>query len=270
MFFYLSKILWFVLQPSSAVLILLLVGTAMLWSRWARAGRRIVLLAGILLLVIGISPAGHALILPLEERFSRADLKGGAPVDGIIVLGGVQNMSVSGSRNVITLNEAGERLVEAAALARRFPNAKIVLTGESSSFVKSKESEAEGAAGLLESLGIQRDRFVLETKAKNTFQNAIFSAELVGKDTNKRWLLITSASHMPRAIGVFRTAGVKVEPWPVDYRTRGSTDIWLFFHRPSEGWRRMDLAMREWVGLLVYWLTGRTQEPFPAPEQKQL
>lgn len=270
MFFYLSKILWFVLQPSSAVLILLFVGTAMLWSRWARAGRRIVLLAGILLVVIGISPAGHALILPLEERFSRADLNGGASVDGIIVLGGVQNMSVSGSRNVITLNEAGERLVEAAALARRYPNAKIILTGESSAFVKAKDSEAEGAANLLESLGIQPDRFVLETRAKNTFQNAKYSAELVGKDKNERWLLITSASHMPRAIGVFRTAGVKVEPWPVDYRTRGSTDIWRFFHSPSEGWRRMDLAMREWIGLLVYYLTGRTREPFPAPEQKQL
>ncbi len=266
MFFYLSKVVWFILQPSSVVLIILLIGTAMLWSRWARMGRRVVLLAGILLVVIGVSPAGHALILPLEERFARADVTSGPPIDGIIVLGGTQNMSVSGSRDAIALNESGERLVEAAALAHRFPNAKVLLTGESSAFLKSKSSEAEGAANLLESLGIKPDRFVLETRAKNTFQNAKYSAGLMEQDKkDSRWLLITSANHMPRAMGVFRAAGVRVEPWPVDYRTRGSTDIWLFFHRPSEGWRRMDLAVREWVGLVVYWMTGRTQTLFPAP-----
>ena len=266
MFFYVSKVLWFFVQPSNAMLLLLLAGTLMLWSRWAHAGRRVVLVAGILLFITGLTPLGHVLILPLEERFPRARLSDGMPPDGIVVLGGAQDMSITTARGAATVNEAGDRLLEAAALARKYPKTKILLSGGSSAVFGDRESEAAGARELLTGLGVAGERVTIEDKARNTYQNALNSAKLTGPHAGELWLLVTSASHMPRAMGSFRTAGFRVEPWPVDYRTRGREDVMRFFPKPSEGWRRVDLAMREWIGLLAYRLTGRTQSLFPAPE----
>jgi uncharacterized SAM-binding protein YcdF (DUF218 family) len=88
---------------------------------------------------------------------------------------------------------------------------------------------------------------------------------IVAPKPNERWLLVTSAYHMPRAVGVFRKAEFPVEAYPVDWRTRGSQDLWRPFDRASDGLRRTDVAVREWTGLLIYWLTGRSSALFPAP-----
>lgn len=266
MFFYVSKIFWFFLQPSNAVLFLLAFGIVMLWSRWAWLGRWIALTSCVILLIGGLSPLGHALILPLENQFERAVLENGPPPAGIVILGGAQDMSITAKRGAVALNEAGDRLVEAAILARRYPDAKLVFTGGSSSIFGDKLSEAAGAKVLLTGLGVSPDRIVLEDRAKNTYQNAQFSKELMNPHAEARWILITSASHMPRAIGCFRAVSFKVEPWPVDYRTRGYEDIYRFFPKSSEGWRRIDSAVREWVGLFMYRLTGRTNSFFPGPQ----
>lgn len=265
MFFYIAKIVWAVLQPSTLMLLLLLAGTALLWSRYARAGRRLVLLAALLLLVTGLTPLGHAVMVPLEDRFPAANLDDGPPPRGIILLGGAQDMLVSGARNSPALTEAGERIVETAALARRFPDAGVIVSGGAASLVYDRASEAQGAAAILESLGVARERIRLEERSRDTYENAVFSREMAKPEAGGRWLLVTSANHMPRAMGCFRKAGFAVEPWPVDYRTRGSDDLTRFFSRPSSGWRRVDIAARQWAGLLAYWLTGRTDALFPEP-----
>lgn len=266
MFFYLSKILWFFAVPSNAMLLLLLAGIIMLWSRWARTGRRVVLIAGLLLLVTGLTPVGHALILPLEERFARADLSNGPPPDGIVVLGGGQDMSITAARGVVALNEGGERVAEAVLLARRFPGARLVFSGGSGELFGAKIPEAQGAASLFARLGIERARFVLEDRSRNTHENALYSKKLAAPRPGERWILVTSASHMPRSVGSFRAAGFPVEPWPVDYRTHGWRDLRWPFSKASEGWRRVDNAVREWIGLLAYRMTGRTDRLFPEPD----
>jgi len=76
---------------------------------------------------------------------------------------------------------------------------------------------------------------------------------------------VTSAYHMPRSIGAFRRVGFAVEAYPVDYRTRGIEDLARPFPSLGEGLRRGDIAMREWIGLLMYRLAGRTNELFPGP-----
>ncbi len=137
-------------------------------------------------------------------------------------------------------------------------------------------AKRRGAAALLTQLGVERERLILEANARDTFENAVYlkkelgGQNALGKDAlgkDKRWLLITSAYHMPRSIGAFRQAGFDVEPWPVDYRTRGPADFAKLFDKVSEGLRRVDTATREWVGLLAYWLTGRTNALFPAPDR---
>lgn len=269
MFFYIAKAVWFVLQPSTLIALLIGYGAILIWTGWARWGRRFVSIGAILLLVVGLSPLGNALILPLEDRFPRADLDSPPPPTGIIILGGAENRLVGSAREAPTLNEAGERLLEGAILAHRFPEAKVAFSGGDAGILYKSDSEAEGAASLLTKLGIDRDRLILESDARDTYENAVYlKKELEAKgalDLTKRWLLITSAYHMPRSMGAFRQAGFYVEPWPVDYRTRGKVDLTRPFDKVSEGLRRVDTAMREWVGLFAYWLTGRTDALFPAP-----
>ena len=265
MFFYVAKIAWFVVQPSSALLLAMALGALLLWGRWARAGRRIVTAGALLLLIAGLSPLGNALVLPLEERFAPAVLSDERPPDGVIVLGGAQDMLVSGSRNMPVLNEAGERVTEAVALAQRFPEARILYSGGSGTILYAQEAETVGARALFARLGLETARLELEDRARDTYENAVYAKALARPKAGERWLLVTSAFHMPRAIACFRQAGFAVEPWPVDYRTRGRQDLTRFFSRPSEGLRRVDMAAREWVGLVVYWLVGRTDALFPAP-----
>lgn len=269
MFFYVAKAVWFVLQPSTLIALLIGYGAILIWTGWARWGRRFVTIGAILLLIVGLSPLGNALILPLEDRFPRADLDSQPALAGLIILGGAENRLVGSARKAPTLNEAGERLLEGAILAHRFPQAKVAFSGGDAGILYKSDSEAEGAAMLLTQLKVARDRLILETDARDTYENAVYlKKELEAKgelDAGKRWLLVTSAYHMPRSIGAFRQAGFDVDAWPVDYRTRGREDLTKPFDKVSEGLRRVDTAAREWVGLFAYWLTGRSDALFPGP-----
>jgi uncharacterized SAM-binding protein YcdF (DUF218 family) len=272
MFFYLAKVLWFLLQPSTLIALLIAYGAILIWTGWARWGRRFVTAGAVLLLIAGLSPLGNALILPLEDRYPRANLDEPPPPSGIVVLGGAEDRLVGSARHAPTLNEAGERMMETAMLAHRYPEAKIAFSGGDAGILYKSDSEAAGAAALLTALGIPRDRLILEANARDTYENAVFLKQELKKlgelAPDKRWLLITSAYHMPRAVGAFRKAGFDIEPWPVDYRTRGRADLTRPFDKVSEGLRRVDVATREWVGLLAYWLTGRTDALFPAPSPR--
>ena len=273
MFFYLAKAVWFVLQPSTFIALLIGYGAILIWTGWARWGRRFVSAGALLLLVAGLSPLGNALILPLEDRFPRADLDRPPPLAGLIILGGAENRLVGSARKAPTVNEAGERLLEGAILAHRFPEAKVAFSGGDAGILYKSNSEAEGAATILTQLGVARDRLILEANARDTYENAVYLKKELEAEAkfgaDSRWLLITSAYHMPRSMGAFRQAGFEVEPWPVDYRTRGPADFTKPFDKVSEGLRRVDTAAREWVGLLAYWLTGRINALFPSPDRTE-
>src|SRR6266699_2637777 len=264
MFFVLAKILGFFSMPSNVLMALGVIGIVLTRTRLARAGWRIAVTAVILLAIAGWSPFGNAIILPLEERFPPWDASRGAPA-GIISLGGARDTVVSPVRGEVALNEAAERMTAIAELARRFPDARIVFSGGSGRIIFDGVSEASLAARLFASFCIAKERIALEDKSRDTDENGRFTKELVQPKMGERWLLVTSAHHMPRAVGVFRAAGFPVEAFPVDYRTRGAVDLLRPFSTLGDGLRRTDTAMREWVGLLIYRLVGRTEELFPAP-----
>ncbi len=266
MFYYVSKILWFALQPSGLLTIMLVAGAMLLvLTRYQQTGRRLLVVSAGLFLLGGLLPLSTWLILPLEERFPRASLAG-ASIDGIVVLGGVETSRVAQSRKVHAINEAAERITEIAALAQRYPQARIVFTGGSVEVFSAPTIGADAAKLVLNDLGIQgAGRLILEREARNTWQNALYVQKLVRPKPGERWLLVTSAWHMPRAMGAFRQAGFTVEAWPVDYRTADIWDAVRFFDPPSEGLRRLDLVTHEWLGLVVYRLTGRSSALFPGP-----
>lgn len=264
MFFVLAKILGFFAHPSNLLITVGLIGALLMATRYARAGRRLAAASLILLAIFGLSPFGNALILPLEQRFPPWDTSRGAP-DGIIILGGAFDTVVSQARGEIALTDAAERMTIVADLARRYPAARIVFSGGSGQLVWQGASESELAQRLFASFGIAPERMLLEGRSRDTTENARFTKEMVAPKPGERWLLVTSAYHMPRAIGIFRREEFPVEAYPVDWRTRGASDLLRPFVSLSDGLKRSDTAAREWIGLLVYRLSGRTADLFPAP-----
>ena len=258
-----SKILWFPARPGHFALLVGVIGLVMIW-RGRRFGRWMILACLAFFFLLIATPMSQFILLPLEDRFSRpAEVP--ARVDGIVVLGGAVDQNITDARGIPAINGAAERMTETVALARRFPNARIVFTGGQGSLIHGGLTEADVARQIFESLGLSGARVIYEAEARNTHQNALLTRNLVQPKANEVWLLITSASHMPRAVGVFRQAGWKdIIPWPVNYRTGHS--LAAFYDAPfPERLGQFEWGFREWVGLVAYRLMGRTDALLPAP-----
>jgi uncharacterized SAM-binding protein YcdF (DUF218 family) len=265
MFFILSKLLGLLVLPSNFVVEIGLVGIILLLTSFRRLASWLIVTSVVLTALVGFSPLGNILMLPLEQRFPPWDPSRGAP-DGIVVLGGSIIPETAATRGVDSaLNEAAERITATVELARKYPNARIIFTGGNASLFENAPSEAAIAVRAFVALGIAPDRITAEEQSRNTIENAVFSRLIAQPKPGERWLLVTSAFHMPRAIAVFRAADFPVEPYPVDYRTGGLSDIMRPFPSVADGLARTDFAMHEWIGLLAYRLTGKTRELFPAP-----
>lgn len=264
MFYYVSKIVWFFLTPSNALATMAIAGLVLMWMGRHVAGWRLSALGSVGLLVAGLSPLGNALILPLEERFP-AYVDDGTPIAGVVVIGGTYDTEATNVHGQMALNETGERIVALSDLARRYPHAKIVYAGGGSEFTPDTTPEATLVENTIAQLGLAADRVVYERKSLNTSENARFAKEIASPQPGERWLLVTSAFHMPRAVGVFRAAGFEVTAYPVDYRTAGANSLLRPFAFVGEGLRRTDVAAKEWIGLGTYYLSGRTEALFPGP-----
>lgn len=211
MFFVLSKTLGTMLLPTNFLIGLGVIAAVLLATRWARWGRRLFVLVIVLLAVCAFSPLGNYLLYPLESRFPKWDASEGAP-DGIVVLGGPVDADMSVIHNTPITRSAADRLIAAAALARRYPNARVLFTGGSANLISNDAKEGDFASDILTSLGVAKDRLIIERLSRNTYENAIFSKQLVAPKPGERWLLVTSAYHMPRSVGLFRKAGFRSSP----------------------------------------------------------
>jgi uncharacterized SAM-binding protein YcdF (DUF218 family) len=256
-----SKLLWGVLRPNTLALLLAVLGALLLW-RGRRVGRWPALLGLGWFVAVFALPVAALLTLPLEERFPRPAPP--AQVTGIIVLGGAVEQQLTEAHGIPALNGAAERMTEAVALARRHPEARLVFTGGSSAVIAGGPSEADTARILFADLGLPPERLTFESESRNTWENATLTHRLVQPKPGETWLLVTSASHMPRAMGCFRAAGWSVTPWPVNYTTGRDPALWWNWPFPTR-LNQAEWAMREWVGLVAYRLMGRTDALFPAP-----
>jgi uncharacterized SAM-binding protein YcdF (DUF218 family) len=251
--------------PTNFLIALALAGALLSLTRFALTGRRIMVAAIVLLALAAFSPLGNILLYPLENRFPAWSAAQGAP-DGIVVLGGPIDPDLSAAHDVPVIRTAPDRIVAAAALALKYPKAKIVFSGGSSSLISYEAREADYAAATFESLGVDRARLIMDRASRNTYENAVLSKQLAAPKPGERWLLVTSAYHMPRAVGLLRKVGFAVEPYPVDWHVgRNAADILAFTQFSTDGLVRTDIAVREWLGLVAYRLAGRTSVLFPRP-----
>lgn len=267
MFFTLAKVFWFVVQPLGAILVLLVLTVMALLAGWRRAGATFAVLALAITFISGWTSFGAMALHPLESRFERPEPPPG-DVAGIIVLGGFFEGAINLARGGYELNSSADRIVEAAILARRYPDARIVVTGGSGSLVLDGEADGATAPRLLEALGVERERMLMEDRSRDTYENAIFTRELVDPQPGETWLLVTSAFHLPRSMMLFRRAGFDVVPWPTDYRTTGDDRPGLSRNNVVHTLQTTGLALREWIGLVAYRVTGRTDSILPPREER--
>lgn len=267
MFYILSKLFWMVAQPINLAAILILLALLGMALRWRKAAMLAMTVAFLVIAVPAWTSVGALMLKPLESRFVRPDPPPEA-VSGIIVLGGGLEGGINLVRGGYELNTGGDRFVEAAILARRYPEVPIVVSGGSGALLLSGEGDAATAPRLLSALGVEPDRLRLEERSRNTWENALYSRDLVSPEPGETWLLVTSAFHMPRAVSLFRKAGFDIVAWPADYRAAGNERPGLSTDNPLDSLENTTIALREWIGLLAYRATGRIDAILPARDAR--
>jgi uncharacterized SAM-binding protein YcdF (DUF218 family) len=265
LFFVLSKTLGIMLLPTNFLIGLGVLGAILLPTRFAPLGRKLLIASVVLLAICGFSPLGNWLLYPLESRFPAWDATRGAP-DGIVVLGASIDADLSVAHGGAVVRSAPDRLIAAAMLAHRYPNARIIFSGGSANLISNDAREADYAGAIFEGLGISKARITMERRSRNTQENAEFSKAIAAPKNGERWLLVTSAFHMPRSVGLFRKAGFAVEPYPVDWRVGGRSDLLMFSNLGIDGLGRTDVAVREWIGLFAYRVMGKIDTLLPGPD----
>ena len=255
-----SKLFWAVVELGNLLVLLLVLATAGLFFGYHRKARIFIGVLTVAFLAITVLPLGTWAIAPLEDRFPQPTLP--ARVDGIILVGGAIQLGITHAHGQVATNEFAERISTTVALARRYPDAKILLTGGDPGAVPGGLTEAGETRRMLVDDGVDEHRLLLEDRSRNTFEDAIYSVAIAGPRPSETWLLVTSAFHMPRAVGCFRHVGWNILPYPVDYQTSIA---------PLVGWsflsdlRVLDLAWHEWLGLAAYRMLGRIDRFFPGP-----
>lgn len=263
-FFVVSKIAWFFVQPTNILFFLVVSGGILLWTPWKRCARWLVTLAAAFAIFAVTIPLGAHFNLFVENRFP-VPKNLPADVDGIIVLGGAVDQYVTKARGEISLGGSVERILRFSTLAQKFPDAKLVYTGGSGLVARQDVKETDVVAPILQQLGIDTTRVVFESQSRNTYENALYSLELLRPNPDEKWILVTSAAHMPRAVGSFRKVGWPgLLPYPTDFRFEGNE----IFGPPlylGSGLGSLGKALHELLGLIAYYLTGKSDALIPAP-----
>ena len=178
LFFYISKLIWLLASPDSLLLILILLSLFLLSIGKQKQGKILLSSVSAILIIIAFFPIGEWLLYPLESRFQTNPTLP-EKVDGIIVLSGAENAELSHIWQQVELGAAAERDLTFLKLARQYPDAKLVFTGGSGSLTKQQFKGADVAKKLFKQLNFDTKRIIFERKSRNTYENIIYSKELI-------------------------------------------------------------------------------------------
>ena len=261
LFFIASKVFWAIAQPDSLIVIVLALAAAMTLLNWIKWAKITTTTLALFLVSLGLYPLGDFVLAPLENSYAQPTNL--APTR-IIVLGGGEDSYPSGLSQTQNLNEAGERFLTAIKLAHQFPNATLIFTGGSGNMLDQSISGTDIAKPIFDGFPSLSGRTLLEGSSRNTYENAKNTAQSLqsmGSDpTHGQKILVTSAYHMRRSMGVFCAADYRnMIPYPTDYRVsyRWDWDLANHLHDLNNG-------LREWIGLIAYRVTDKIDTLAPA------
>ena len=270
----LGRFLWLLVSPGNLILWLLLTALAVHLFH-PRLGRLLLLATIVLLLAVAVTPVGQWLLRPLEQRFPASALdRHNQPLSAIVVLGGSQQPELAHQYHHSGLNDHSERLWAAAALAKQFPDATVLFVGGTKTGRFGQLKESSVAVRYFEQLGIPGSHIVVDDRSVDTATNAKFARQHIERlralrdnpDSPYAWVLITSAMHMPRAVGAFLQQGLSPLPYPVNYQAL-PVDDWLITPSVSNNLQILEQGLHEWLGLLKYYLADDSPVLFPGPAQ---
>ena len=261
LFFYISKLIWLLVSPDSLLLILIVLSLVLLYIGKLKQGKILLTSTTVILVIISFIPIGEWLLSPLESRFqTNPNLP--EKIDGIIVLSGSENTELSHIWEQVELNGAAERNLMFLTLAKKFPSAKLIFTGGTGSLTKQEYKGADIARKLFEQQRFDNDRIIFERKSRNTYENAIYSKDLIKPKDKEKWILITTGWHMPRSVGIFCKSNWPVIPYPVDHQTHKGNILRINFDL-ANNLAMLKIGIKEWLGLFAYYLSGKTTSLLP-------
>ncbi len=265
--FWLSKVLWAIFSPAHFAVIILVI-SFFIKPRLVKSILRGLVAAFFMLALM--FPIGDWALLPLEQ--CNADQGIPMRVDGVLVLGGAVNITVSDARNAASFNDASERIFSMLKLMKQYPTAQFIYAGGSNSLKKVNMGEADYVRMFLEEIGSKPANMIFESKSRNTYEDAKETKDAYSMTPRQNWLLVTSAFHMPRAFGLFQKMGEKSEtmfyPYTVDYKTPGKFKFEFRFDM-LHSLLKLDTAVHEYIGLLMNSLMGRSDGFMPCSVKTQ-
>lgn len=262
LFFYASKIIWILIAPENIILLLILFSLTLLYINRVKLAKTLLTITSVLLITISFIPVGEWLLYPLESRFQNNPALPDK-INGVIVLSGAEATELSHLWQQVELNAAAERDFSFLSLAQKYPTAKLVFTGGTGSLNKQQYKAADVAEKLFTQQNFDIDRIIFERESRNTYENVIYSKKIVQPVNNENWVLITTGWHMPRSVGIFCKAEWPVIPYPVDHQTKKGDLLRIDFDLLGN-LITLKIAIKEWIGLFAYYLTGKTTSFLPA------
>jgi uncharacterized SAM-binding protein YcdF (DUF218 family) len=262
LFFFLSKLIWLLISPDSLLLILILVALVFLYLGKQQLAKKTLSIVSGLLIIIAFFPVGEWLLYPLESHFQTTPTLPDK-ITGIIALSGAEDAELSHIWQQVELGSAAERDLTFLSLAQQYPKAKLVFTGGTGSLTKQEYKGADVAKKLFEQLGANTIEMIFERESRNTYESAIYSKKIVKPEKGENWILITTGWHMPRSVGIFCKAEWPVIPYPVDHQTNKDNLLRISFNL-SNNLQTLKIAIKEWLGLFAYYLSGKTISFLPS------
>jgi uncharacterized SAM-binding protein YcdF (DUF218 family) len=273
MFFFLSKLLWPLLQPIYHVALSIMLAPILNIIKWYKTSIVLGCYGAFILFMFGFLPTGHNMLVYLERQYDRPVLRSNYIPHGVIVLGGAFDENLTKKHGQVMAGSALERMTTFIAMSNRYleQDTKLVFSGGSASPTQSVEdnvsidgefTDTDAAALFLLEQGFDLDRFILEGKSRNTYENVLFSKQLLKPLKGERWIVITSASHMPRVMNVFEKNDWNIVPFPVDYQTNLEYS-WAPNLSILNNFYFTQLAIHEWLGNFVYYITDKSASFLP-------
>jgi uncharacterized SAM-binding protein YcdF (DUF218 family) len=258
MFVALSKFLPLFAYPLGLALLLLVLALLFRRLKW----RRLAVLVALVVLFLGSNRwMAIALARSLEWQYLPP---GEIPAAQAIVLLGGASQSAQPPRPIVEINDAGDRILYAAYLYQQGKAAHILVSGGQIDWLSTGNSPAQDMSSLLQLMDVPSSALWLEERSRNTYENALFSRQILASHGINRIILVTSAMHMPRAVKLFEHQGFEVVPAPVDFNaTFSSTDqpaslgtVLLDLIPSVDNLELTSRVMKEYFGLIVYRLRG--------------